>query len=233
MNNNFNNQKVIETYDSALRSYFLKVYNYMGFGLIITAIMAFAVANSPTALKTIYGTPLQYVVMFAPLVFMLVLSFGINKLKASTAQMLFWLFCMAMGLSLSSIFLVYTGVSIVRVFLITSATFLVMSIYGYTTNTDLSKFGSILMMGLIGIIIASLVNLFLKSSGLDFIISLVGVVVFTGLIGYDTQRMKTTFDEAWDNETYKKVAIYSALSLYINFINLFLMLLRLVGQRRD
>ncbi|MDR2007739.1 MAG: Bax inhibitor-1/YccA family protein [Alphaproteobacteria bacterium] len=216
----------------ALRSYMLRVYNYMGFGLILTGLIAYLTASTPAMVNAIYGTPLGMVVMFAPLAFILVLSFGVNKIQASTAQMLFWLFCAVMGVSISYIFLLYTGVSITRVFLITAATFLTMSIYGYTTKADLSKMGAILMMALIGIIIAMIVNIFMKSSQLDFAISIIGVIVFTGLTAWDTQRIKSNFDERMDSSTLKKSAILGALALYLNFINLFLMLLRLVGDRR-
>lgn len=170
----FNTYTTAETEASAgLKAYLLKVYNYMGFGLIITALAAFAVASSPAAINLIYNSGLKYIVIFAPLAFILVLSFGINKLSATQAQLLFWGFALVNGISLSFIFLLYTGVSITKVFLITAVTFLIMSIYGYTTKADLSKFGAILFMGLIGIIIASIVNIFMKSSGLDFGISII------------------------------------------------------------
>jgi hypothetical protein len=217
--------------DLALRSYMLRIYNYMGFGLILTGLIAYLVAETP-AFNAIYGTPLGMVAMFAPLVFILVLSFGVNKIQASTAQLLFWLFCAVMGVSISYIFLLYTGMSITRVFLITAATFLTMSIYGYTTKADLSKMGAILLMALIGIIIAMIVNIFLKSGTMDFAISIIGVIIFTGLTAWDTQRLKTNFDERLDSATLKKSAILGALSLYLNFLNLFLMLLRLIGDRR-
>ncbi|MFL1780687.1 Bax inhibitor-1/YccA family protein [Candidatus Hepatincolaceae symbiont of Richtersius coronifer] len=228
--NNYNVQTSAEM--AGLKSYMLRVYNYMGCGLILTALAAYFTANSPYLMQLIYGTPLQYVVMLAPLAFILVLSFGINKLSARTTQLLFWLFAAVMGLSLSYIFTLYTGSSLTRVFLITAATFLTMSIYGYTTKADLSRFGSILIMGLIGIIIASIVNIFLKSSGLDFGISLIGVVVFTGLTAWDTQKIKLSYDVNQSAEHLNKTAVFGALSLYLDFINLFLMLLRLVGDRR-
>ena len=218
--------------DEGLRSYMLRVYNYMGFGLIITALVAFAVANIPALMTIIYSSPLNLIISLAPLGFVLVLSFGVNKLKASTAQLIFWLFTVVMGLSLSYIFLMYTATSITRVFLITAATFLTMSIYGYSTKADLSKMGMILLMGLIGIVIASVVNIFLKSSMMDFAISLIGVVVFTGLTAWNTQQIKTSFSSMRTEEEVKKMAIYGALSLYLNFVNLFMMMLRLVGDRR-
>ncbi|MGV3278932.1 Bax inhibitor-1/YccA family protein [Rickettsiales bacterium LUAb2] len=217
----------------AFRSYLLRIYSYMTGGLAITGIVAFLTASSPTMMHAIFGTPLAYVVMFAPLVFMLVISFGINKLQSSTAQLLFWAFAAVMGLSLASIFMVYTGISITRVFLITSATFLVMSIYGYTTKTDLSRFGAILMMGLIGIIIASIVNIFLRSSGLELAVSILGVLIFTGLTAWDTQKIKLMYDVTDNREMSNKKAIIGALTLYLDFINLFLMLLRFIGDRRN
>lgn len=219
--------------DVGLKSYMLRVYNYMGFGLLLTAVFAFLTSSSPSLMNAIYGTPLKFVVMLAPLAFILVLSFGVNKLQASTAQLIFWAFAGINGISLSYIFILYTGESLTRVFLITSATFLAMSLYGYTTKADLSKFGSILIMGVIGILIASIVNIFLKSSGLDFAISLFGVVIFTGLTAWDTQKIKLLYDSSYSTEVLKKQAIFGALSLYLDFINLFLMLLRLMGNRRD
>ncbi len=219
--------------DVGLKAYMLRVYNYMGFGLLLTALFAFLTSSSPSLMNAIYGTPLRFVIMFAPLAFILVLSFGVNKLQASTAQLIFWAFAGVNGVSLSYIFILYTGESLTRVFLITSATFLAMSLYGYTTKADLSKFGSILVMGVIGILIASLVNIFLKSSGLDFAISLFGVVIFTGLTAWDTQKIKLSYDGSYGNEVLKKQAIFGALSLYLDFINLFLMLLRIMGNRRD
>lgn len=232
-NENLNTQSYASESSLALRSYMLRVYNYMGFGLILTALVAFFVASTPVLAQAIIGTPLGMVVMFAPLAFILVLSFGVNKMQASTAQLLFWAFAAVNGASLSYIFFLYTGMSITRVFLITAVTFLTMSIYGYTTKADLSRMGSILLMALIGIIIASIVNIFMKSSALDFAVSLIGVIVFTGLTAWDTQKIKTSFSEGMDNEAMKKTAIFGALSLYLDFINLFLMLLRLVGDRRQ
>jgi len=171
--------------------------------------------------------------MLAPLAFVLVLSFGIQKLSTGTAQLLFWAFAAVMGLSLSSIFAVYTGGSIAKVFFITAGTFGAMSLYGYTTKRDLTQIGSFLMMGLIGIVIASLVNLFLQSDGLSFAISIVGVLVFVGLTAWDTQKIKESYDEAHGAELLAKGAIMGALSLYLDFINLFMMLLRLFGNQRN
>ncbi len=218
--------------DEGLRAYMLKIYNYMASGLALTGVIALLTANSPTMLQAIFGTPLQWVVMLAPLGFVMVLSFGINKLSLSTAQALFWAFAAVMGLSMASIFLIYTGTSIARVFFISASTFAAMSLYGYTTKRDLSGFGSFLFMGLIGIVIAGLVNLFLQSSALQFVISTVGVLVFVGLTAYDTQKIKVMYAQADGSEIAGKKAIMGALTLYLDFINLFLMLLRLFGDRR-
>jgi len=218
--------------DQGLRAHMLKVYNYMASGLALTGIVAMFTANSETLMQTIFGTPLQWVVMLAPLGFVMVLSFGINKLSTQAAQGLFWAFAVVMGLSISSIFLIYTGTSIARVFFISSSMFAGMSLYGYTTKRDLSGFGSFLMMGLIGLIIASVVNIFLQSSALEFVISAAGVLIFVGLTAYDTQKIKSIYNAADDHTVATKKAIMGALTLYLDFINLFLMMLRLFGDRR-
>ena len=221
------------TFDQGLRSYMLSIYNFMASGLALTGIVAYGASQSEPLMQAIFGNQLlMWVVMLSPFAFVLVLSFGINKLKSSTAQALFWAFSITMGLSLSSIFLVYTGASITRVFFITSGTFAAMSLYGYTTKRDLTGFGSFLMMGLIGIIIASIVNMFLASSALHFAISVIGVLVFVGLTAYDTQKLKAIYSAADGAETSSKKVIMGALTLYLDFINLFLMLLRLFGDRR-
>ncbi len=221
--------------DEGLRSHMLRVYNYMGIGLAVTGLVAFFVAqwamSSPAVAQTIYASPLAFVIMLSPLAFVLVLSFGINKLSFGAAQLTFWAFAAVMGLSLSSIFLVYTGASIAKVFFITAAMFGSMSLYGYTTKRDLSGMGAFLMMGLIGIIIASIVNIFVGSSMLDFAISVIGVLVFVGLTAYDTQKIKEAYAENIGAEGLGKLAIMGALNLYLDFINLFLMLLRLFGNR--
>ena len=236
--------------DEGLRSYMLRVYNYMGLGLVITGLVAFfaaqgAITSDPSAAvgqlengtlvtqwgALLFGSPLSFVIMLAPLAFVLVLSFGINKLSVGAAQGVFWAFAAVMGLSLSSIFLVYTGASIAKVFFITAATFGAMSLYGYTTKRDLTGMGNFLMMGLIGIIIASIVNIFMASSMLDFAISVLGVLIFTGLTAYDTQKIKESYSESYGADVMAKNAIMGALSLYLDFINLFMMLLRLFGNR--
>jgi FtsH-binding integral membrane protein len=220
--------------DVGLRDYMLRIYNYMASGLALTGIVAYFFASSGLY-RELAQTPLIYVVILAPFGFVLALSYGINRMQASTAQALFWLFSGVMGLSLASIFLVYTGASIARVFFITAGTFAAMSIYGYTTQRDLSGMGSFMMMGLIGIIIASVVNMFLASSALQFAISVIGVVVFVGLTAWDTQRIKEMYFEIdhSDGQMAGKTAIMGALSLYLDFINLFMMLLQLLGARRD
>jgi uncharacterized protein len=221
--------------DEGLRSYMLRVYNYMGAGLVITGLVAWFTSqwamSSQANAELLYASPLAWVIMLSPLAFVMVLSFGINKLSASTAQLLFWAFAAVMGLSLSSIFLVYTGASISRVFFISAATFGAMSLYGYTTKRDLTGIGNFLVMGLIGLIIASLVNIFLASSALDFVISVVGVLIFVGLTAYDTQKIKESYSASFGAEILAKGAIMGALRLYLDFINLFLMLLRLFGNR--
>ena len=182
--------------------------------------------------QALFASPLMWVVMLAPLGIVFYMSFGIRKMSAAKAQTTFWIFAGLMGASLASIFLVYTGASITRVFFITAGTFGAMSIYGYTTKRDLTKFGSFLMMGLIGIIIASLVNIFLKSSMMYFIISILGVLIFVGLTAYDTQKIKNMYVSSDSGEVIGKKAVMGALTLYLDFINLFIMLLRLFGQRR-
>ncbi len=221
--------------DEGLRSYMLKVYNYMSLGLGITGVVAFFffryTTSNEAVFALVYQSPLMWVIALSPLAFVLVLSFGINKMSAATAQLTFWAFATVMGLSLSSIFITYTGTSIARVFFITAATFGAMSLYGYTTKRDLTNWGSFLFMGLIGIIIASVVNIFMASSALAFGISVIGVLVFVGLTAYDTQKIKEEYLESDSSEIMGKKAIMGALRLYLDFINLFLMLLRLFGNR--
>jgi uncharacterized protein len=223
--------------DEGLRSYMLKVYNYMGIGLVVTGLVAYFfnqwAFSSEQAFNLVYQSPLTWVIMLAPLAFVLVLSFGITKLSVGAAQALFWAFAAVMGLSLSSIFAVYTGTSIAKVFFITAGTFGAMSLYGYTTKRDLTQIGSFLIMGLIGIIIASVVNIFLASSALSFAISIVGVLVFVGLTAWDTQKIKESYNVGFGADVLAKGAVMGALSLYLDFINLFLMLLRLFGNQRN
>ncbi len=218
--------------DVGLREYMLRVYNYMASGLALTGAVAYGMTLSETAMQLIFGTPLFWVVALAPLGFVFYLSSRMDRIQASTAQTLFWIFSALMGMSLASIFIVYTGTSIARVFFITAGTFAGMSLYGYTTKRDLTGLGSFMFMGLIGIIIASLVNLFLQSSGLQFMISVIGVLVFVGLTAYDTQSIKNIYSGTDSDEVQSKKAIMGALRLYLDFINLFIMLLHLFGARR-
>ncbi len=218
--------------DVGLRDYMLKVFNYMSVGLAITGIVAFFVASTPALYEPIFGTGFRWVVMFAPLIFVLVFSARVHHMSVSMAQSLFWLFAVVMGLSMSTIFLAYTSASIARVFFITAATFAAMSLYGYTTQRDLSSWGSFLFMGLIGVFMASLVNLFIQSSAFYFVVSIVGVIVFTGLTAYDVQNIKLSYYELEGRDVSAKRAIIGALGLYLDFINLFIMLLRLTGERR-
>jgi uncharacterized protein len=244
--------------DEGLRTYMLRVYNYMAGGIAFTGLIAYfiftqAITNDPAlAAKTatgaayainrgmyltqlgyaIYGSPLKWVIMLLPLGFVFFLSFRIYKMSLGAAQLSFWLFAGAMGLSLSSIFMVYTGQSISQVFFVTAAAFGGLSLYGYTTKRDLSGWGSFLIMGVIGIVIASLVNLFLQSGALQFAISVIGVLVFAGLTAYDTQQIKDNYYQVMGDMTATgKAAIMGALNLYLDFINMFVMMLQLFGNR--
>jgi uncharacterized protein len=234
-----------EVLDAGLRAYMLRVYNWMASGLVLTGFVAYAIANTSlidafypltqtaSGLRHVAG-PLAWIAMFAPLAFVLVLSFGVNRLSTRTVQGLYWAFCVAMGASLTVIFLSYTGESIVRTFFITAATFGAMSLYGYTTKTDLTRMGSFLMMGLFGVIIASVVNMFMHSPGLQFAISIIGVLVFVGLTAYDTQRIKADYVQfayAQGSDMAARRSVYDALQLLLNFINLFMLLLQLTGNR--
>ena len=237
----------VETHaiDEGLRAYMLKVYNYMASGILLTGVISLflfklsvvtAANGSITGLtgfgNALYNSSLMWIVMLAPLGVVFYMSFGIRKMSVVKAQGTFWVFAALMGASLSSIFLVYTGESITRVFFITAGTFGAMSIYGYTTKRDLTKLGSFLIMGLIGIIIASIVNIFMKSSMMYFVISVLGVLIFVGLTAYDTQKIKNMYSVSDTGEIMGKKAVMGALTLYLDFINLFIMLLRLFGQRR-
>ncbi len=220
-------------YDAGLRQYMLSIYNYMAGGLAVTGLFAILLASSPEGLALVFGTPLRWLVILAPLGFVFFLSARINTMSVGTAQFAFWAFCAIMGLSMASLFIVYTHTSIARVFFITASVFGATSLWGYTTRSDLTKMGHFMMMGLFGIVIASVINIFLGSTGLQFLISIVGVVVFTGLTAWDTQRLKEQYDSYYGPEVVRKGAIMGALTLYLDFINLFVMLLRLVGQRND
>jgi FtsH-binding integral membrane protein len=234
--------------DQGLRAYMLRVYNWMASGLVLTGIVAYAISHtalmnafyplvqSADGTLMVHPTILAYAAIFSPLVFVMVLSFGVNRLSLPAAQALFWVFCACMGASLTSIFLVYTQTSIGEVFFITAAMFAAMSLYGYTTGADLTKFGSFLFMGLIGILVAMVVNIFFHSPAVSFAISVIGVLVFTGLTAYDTQRIKADylqFGGAYGEAMANKRSVYDALTLYLNFINLFMFMLQLFGQRNS
>ena len=220
-------------FDEGLRKHMLQVYNYMMLGLALTGIVAYVVGTTPALYMPIFRTQLKWVVMLAPMAFVFFFSFRIQAMSTSTAQLTFWAFCAVMGLSMAAIFLAFTGASIARVFFITAGMFGAASLYGYTTKADLTRFGSFLFMGLIGIVIASLVNLFIGSSALQFAVSVIGVIVFTGLAAYDTQMIKESYAENAGVEANGKLAVFGALSLYLSFINLFQMLLQLFGVARE
>jgi uncharacterized protein len=216
--------------DAGLRAHMIRVYNYMALGVALTGVVAWLTSRALG--PSLLSSPLIWVFMLAPLALVFFISFRINTLSASAARALFFVYAASVGLSLATIFFVYTATSITRVFFISAAAFGALSVWGYTTRRDLSGFGSFLMMGLIGIIIASLVNIFLKSSGFDWIISVIGVLVFAGLTAYDTQKIKEMYDPMDDGTVTGRKAVMGALSLYLDFINLFMMLLRLFGGRR-
>jgi len=217
--------------DAGLRSYMLSVYNYMASGVLLTGIVALLFANSGFAAQVL-GTPLQWVIILAPLGFVMAMSFGLNRMSTGTLQMLFWAFAFAMGLSMSSIFLVYTGVSIAQTFFAVAAGFLGLSLYGYTTKRDLSGFGTFLIMGVIGLFVAMLINLFLRSPAMDLAISAIGVLLFAGLTAYDTQKIKSMYAYVAGSDMMGKVVIMGALNLYLDFVNMFMFLLRFMGDRR-
>ncbi|MGE5267047.1 MAG: Bax inhibitor-1 family protein [Deltaproteobacteria bacterium] len=222
--------------DEGLRAYMLRVYNYMSAGVALTGVVAFftaqAAMSNPAVAQALYASPLKWVIMFAPLAFVFYLSFRVYKMSPAAAQIAFWLFAAVMGVSLSAIFLVFTGASIAQVFFVTAAAFASLSIYGYTTQKDLSGWGSFLIMGVVGIIIAALLNLFLQSSGLSFAINVLGVLIFAGLTAYDTQQIKDGYYAIrGDAALVAKSAVMGALSLYLDFINMFTSLLQLMGNR--
>jgi FtsH-binding integral membrane protein len=218
--------------DIGLRGYMLQVYNFMAAGLGLTGLVAF-MAVATGLYQRIAGTPGVWVVMLAPFAMVMMLSFRIQKMSLVAAQATFWGYAALMGLSLAGIFLIYTGASVARVFFIAGATFAAMSLYGYTTKRDLSRFGSFLIMGVVGIMLASLVNLFIGSTGLQLVVSVIGVLLFTGLTAYDTQRIKEIYLAGDTGEIQGKKALMGALTLYLDFINLFVMLLNITGQRRQ
>lgn len=220
--------------DAGLRAHMNKVYGLMSVAMLITAGVAWAVGSSPSMVQAIFGTPLKWLVMFAPLIMVFAFSAMINRLSVAAAQLFFYVYAAAVGLSLSFIFAVYTGTSIAQTFLVTSIAFAGLSLYGYTTKRDLSAMGAFLMMGLIGVIVASIVNIFLASSALAFAISVIGVLIFAGLTAFDTQRIKAQYIEhaqMGDQEWLGKAAIMGALNLYLDFINMFMFLLQFMGNR--
>ena len=218
--------------DVGLRAYMLRVYNYMALGIAFTGLVAWFAANSPGLLNILFGTPLMWVVMLAPIGFAFFFGARIEKMKASTAQSLFWLFAGLMGLAIAPVILAYTGHSIARTFFVTAGAFGGLSLWGYTTKRDLSPIGAFCAMGLIGLILASVVNIFLGNAGLDFAISVIGVLIFAGLTAWDTQQIKNSYN-AYDNESdMTKKSIYGAFRLYLDFINIFLFLIQFLGDRR-
>ncbi|MFV9875461.1 MAG: Bax inhibitor-1/YccA family protein [Rickettsiales endosymbiont of Dermacentor nuttalli] len=230
-------------YDEGLRAFMLQVYNYMAGALVLTGTISMLTASSEAVMNMMYVMQGKHIVgisgfgwlvAFAPLALVFVFNFGITRMSSQTVQLLFWTYAGLIGLSLSSIFVVYTGESVARVFFITAGVFGAMSIYGYSTKKDLTQFGSFLIIGLIGILIASLINIFLKSSGLQFAVSILSILIFVGLTAYDTQRIKSMYYQfGINNEASAKVAVMGALTLYMDFINIFVQLLQFFGNRRD
>jgi len=224
--------------DAGLRSYMLSVYNYMASGVLLTGIIALLFANSSLINfivdpATGRATAFFWIALFAPLGLVMWLSYGINRMSASTAQMVFWAYAALVGVQFSSLFLVYTGASIAQAFFATAGAFLGLSLYGYTTKRDLSGMGTFLIMGVVGLFVAMLINLFLRSTAMNLAISAIGVLIFAGLTAYDTQKIKSIyFSVAGQGEAVAKTAVMGALNLYIDFINMFLFLLRLFGNRR-
>ena len=218
--------------DAGLRSYMLKVYNYMTSGVLLTGIVALLFANSGMAAQVFGGGGLlPWVIILSPLAIVFAMSFGMNRMQTSTLQILFWSFATLMGLSMSTIFLVYTGVSIAQTFFAVAAAFAGLSLWGYTTKKDLSGWGTFLIMGVVGLLVAMLINLFLQSSAMALAISAIGVLLFAGLTAYDTQRIKSMYDYVRGTDMMGKVVIMGALSLYLDFINMFQFLLSFMGNR--
>jgi uncharacterized protein len=228
-------------YDEGLRSYMLSIYNYMASGVLLTGLVALAVASNPSLLAVFFAqdamgrvgpTLLGWVAMLSPLALILVMNFGINKLSDGQLKACFWGFAALMGVSMSTIFLQYTGASIAQTFFVTAASYAGLSLFGYTTKRDLSAMGKFLMMGLIGILLAMLANFFFKSGPLALAINILGVLIFAGLTAYDTQRLKLMYDELQGSAFIGKAAVMGALTMYLNFINLFQFLLMFMGNRR-
>ncbi|MEL7465541.1 MAG: Bax inhibitor-1/YccA family protein [Pseudomonadota bacterium] len=224
--------------DEGLRAYMTKVYGLMAVAMVITGVVAFVVGNSPAMLAAIFGTPLKWVAMLAPLGMVFLFAATVHKMSAATAQIVFWAFAAVMGVSISFIFAVYTGMSIATTFFVTAIAFLSLSLYGYTTKKDLSGWGTFLIMGVIGLIVASLLNIFLQSPALQFAVSALGVLIFAGLTAFDTQRLKNEYVHyaqmgAQGAAILQKGAIMGALSLYLNFLNMFMFLLQFLGNSNE
>ena len=217
--------------DAGLRSYMLSVYNYMASGVLLTGIVALLFASSGYAAQ-VMATPLRWLLIFAPLGFVFAMSFGFNRMATSTLQTLFWAFSVAMGLSMSTIFLVYTGTSIAQTFFAVAAGFMGLSLWGYTTKKDLSGWGTFLIMGVVGLLVAIVINIFLQSPAMMMAISAIGVLLFAGLTAYDTQKIKSMYDHVRGTDMMGKVVIMGALNLYLDFINMFTFLLSFMGDRR-
>ncbi|MCJ8157188.1 Bax inhibitor-1/YccA family protein [Sphingomonas sp. LaA6.9] len=219
-------------FDAGLRSYMLSVYNYMASGVLLTGIVALLFASSGLAQSILMGPGLlKWLIILSPLAFVMVMSFGLNRLSTGALQACFWAFATVMGLSMSSIFLVYTGTSIAQTFFATAAAFAGLSLWGYTTKKDLSGFGTFLIMGLVGLIVASVINIFLQSGTMALVISFIGVLLFAGLTAYDTQRIKSMYAYVAGTDMMGKTVIMGALSLYLDFINMFQFLLSFMGNR--
>ncbi len=226
-----------EAYDAGLRAYMLSVYNYMASAVLLSGIVALLFAwggeSSPAAQIMMGGGLLKYVIIFAPLAIVFGMSFGQGRMSTGTMQVLFWTFAVLMGLSMSTIFLVYSGTSIAGAFFATASGFAALSLYGYTTKRDLSAFGTFLIIGVVGLLVASIVNMFLQSGVMGLVISAIGVLLFAGLTAYDTQRTKSLYAQVAGTDMVGKVVIMSALSLYLDFINMFMFVLRLFGGSRN
>ncbi|MDI2090033.1 Bax inhibitor-1/YccA family protein [Commensalibacter oyaizuii] len=246
--NNTSNVNAQVAFDAGLRNYMLRVYNWMASGLLLTALVSYLVVNtsfgglfykilinSSGEVVKVAPTGLGFLAILSPLVFVMVMSFGINRLSTQTAQTLFWVFCGVMGISMANIFFIYTGGSVARTFVVAAGMFAGMSLWGYTTRKDLSGIGSFLMMGLFGLILAMVVNIFTQSSAMSMLISVIGVFIFTGLAATDTQRIRLSYENFYQYggaEMAAKHSVYDALTLYLNFINLFQFLLQLMGVRQ-
>jgi uncharacterized protein len=218
------------TRDAGLRSYMLKVYNYMASGVLLTGIVALLFANSGMAAQ-VMATPLRWLIILSPLAIVFAMSFGVNRFSEGTLKTLFWAFATLMGLSMSTIFLVFTGVSIAQTFFAVTAAFLGLSLYGYTTKKDLSGMGTFLIMGVVGLLVAMVINLFLQSSTFHLVISALGVLIFAGLTAYDTQKIKSIYYHVAGTDMVGKTVIMGALTLYLDFINMFQFLLSFLGNR--